>query len=58
MKKKFRVFCAACGGCLIGFWAKSLDTTVGCVLFTLGIILLVASLVSEARNKEDNKEET
>ena len=30
MKKYFRNFCAAFGGCLIGFWARSLDTTIGC----------------------------
>ena len=57
MKKYFRNFCAACGGCLIGFWARSLDTTIGCLLFTLGIILLVGSLISEDGNKKKDKEE-
>lgn len=51
MKKYFRMFCAAWGGCLIGFWAKSLDTTIGCLFFILGIILLVGSCIAENRNK-------
>ena len=57
MKKYFRNFGAAFGGCLIGFWARSLDTTIGCLLFTLGIILLVGSLTSEDRNKKKDKED-
>lgn len=57
MKKYFRNFCAATGGCLIGFWAKSLDTTIGCLFFTLGIILLVGSLIAETRNKKKDKKE-
>ena len=31
------------GGVLIGFFANQLDTILGCVCFTLGIILLVGS---------------
>ena len=42
---------------MIGFWARSLDTTMGCLLFTLGIILLVGSLFSESGNKKKDKEE-
>ena len=57
MKKYFRVFCAAWGGCMIGFWARSLDTAVGCLFFTLGIILLAGSLISEDRNKKKDNEE-
>ena len=57
MKKYFRNFGAAFGGCLIGFWARSLDTTIGCLLFTLGIILLVGSCIADARNKKKEKEE-
>ena len=57
MKKYFRTFCAAWGGCLIGFWARSLDTTIGCLFFTLGIILLVGSWSSAARNAKKDKED-
>ena len=57
MKKYFRNFCAAFGGCLIGFWVMSLNTTIGYLLFTLGIILLVGSLISETRNKKKDKDE-
>ena len=57
MKKYFRKFCAAWGGCLVGFWVWSLDTTIGCLFFTLGIILLVGSWISSARNKKKDKGE-
>lgn len=57
MKKYFRNFCAATGGCLIGFWVRSLDTTIGCLFFVLGIILLLGSLISDARNAKKDKEE-
>ncbi len=57
MKKYFRNFCAAFGGSLIGYWVWSLDTTIGYLFFTLGIILLVGSLISEIRNKKKDKEE-
>ena len=57
MKKYFRNFCAALGGCMIGFWARSLDTAIGCLFFTLGILLLVGSLISESKSKKKEKEE-
>lgn len=57
MKKKWPVFCAAWGGCLSGFWAKSLDTAIGCLFFSLGIILFVGSWSAEIRNKKKDKED-
>lgn len=57
MKKYFQKFCAVFGGCLIGFWGWSLDTTIGCLFFTLGIILLVGSWISSAKNKKKDKED-
>ena len=57
MKKRLCVFCAAWGGCLIGFWAKSLDTVMGCLFFVLGIILLVGSCIAETRNEKKDKED-
>lgn len=55
MKKIFQAFCCGVGGALIGFWAKSIDTVIGCLFFTLGVILLVGSILSIC--KEGNKEE-
>lgn len=57
MKKRLPVFCAAWGGCLIGFWAKSLGTAIGYLFFALGIILLVGSWSAETRNKKKDKED-
>ena len=58
MKKVFQAFFCGVGGSLIGFWAKSLDTIIGCLLFTLGIILLVGSSISIGRDVERDKEKT
>ena len=43
MKKRLPVICAGIGGAMIGHWAWYLDTIIGCLFFTLGIILLVGS---------------
>ena len=56
MTKYFRNYCAAFGGALIGYWARELDTTIGRILFTLGVILLVSACISEARNAKKDKE--
>ena len=57
MKKFFRVFSCATGGALIGFYAKLLDTTTGCLFFTLGVLLLAGSLFSISKaEKKDNEE--
>lgn len=45
MKKHIQIACCALGSGMIGFFANRLDTVVGSLLFTLGIILLVASVV-------------
>ena len=57
MKKFFRVFCCTTGGALIGFYAKLLDTTIGCLFFTLGILLLVSSLAAISKEEKKDKEE-
>ena len=54
MKKVFLAFCCGAGGALIGFWANSLDTVVGCVCFSLGVVLLVGALA--AMSKENQKD--
>ena len=57
MKKRLPVICGAIGGAMIGNWAWYLDTTIGCMFFALGIIIVVVSLISDARNKNKKKEE-
>ena len=57
MKKRLPVICAGIGGAMIGHWAWYLDTIIGCLFFTLGIILLVGSWIADARNKKKDKEE-
>lgn len=45
MKKKNLIYGLLCGvgGILIGFFANQLDTVLGCILFVLGILLIVFS---------------
>ncbi len=57
MKKRLPVICAGIGGAMIGHWAWYLDTGIGCLFFTLGIMILVGSWISDARNKKKEKEE-
>ena len=54
MKKVLQVICCAVGSGMIGFFANQLDTVVGSVCFTLGVALLVASIV--IISKKDNQE--
>ena len=58
MKKRLPVICAGIGGAMMGHWAWYLDTIIGCLFFTLGIILMVGSWIADARNKKKEKEET
>ena len=53
MKKVFQVICCAVGGGMIGFFANQLNTVIGCVFFTLGIVLLVGSIILVS--KQDNQ---
>ena len=57
MKKIVYAFCCGAGGSLIGYWAKSLDTVIGCLLFTLGIILVVGSCIALSKETKNDKEE-
>lgn len=45
MKKTVNAIFCAVGGAMIGFFANQLDSIVGCVLFTLGVALLVSSII-------------
>ena len=52
MKKVLQVICCAVGSGMIGFFANQLNTVVGSVFFTLGVALLVASII--IISKKDN----
>lgn len=52
MKKRLPAICAGIGGAMIGHWAWYLDTIIGWLFFAFGIILLVGSLIADARNKK------
>ena len=54
MKKVLQVICCAVGGGMIGFFANKLNTIVGSVCFTLGVVMLVASIIIVS--KKDNTE--
>ena len=54
MKKISQILCCALGSGLIGFFANQLNTVVGCIFFTLGVALLVASVV--IISKEDDND--
>ncbi len=55
MKKVFQVICCAAGAGIIGFFANQLNTIIGCVFFTLGVALLVGSIVLVSKQDEENK---
>ena len=52
MKKVLRTIFCAVGGGMIGFFANQLNTFVGGLCFTLGVIMLVGSIV--IIRKKDN----
>lgn len=52
MKKVLQVICCAIGSGMIGFFANQLNTVVGSVCFTLGVVMLVASII--IISKKDN----
>ena len=47
MKKKNLIYGLLCGigGILIGYFAGELDTLLGCILFVLGILLIIGSSI-------------
>ena len=57
MKKSLQAAGSAFGASWIVFWFKSLDTTIGCVCFALGIVIFAGSWISVFRDvKKDKKE--
>ena len=55
MKKVFNFICCATGAGMIGFFANQLNTLVGCVFFTLGVVLLVGSIILVSKEDKENK---
>ncbi len=55
MKKVFQVICCATGAGMIGFFANQLNTIIGCVFFTLGVTLLVGSIILVIEQDKNNK---
>ena len=55
MKKVLPVICCAAGAGMIGFFANQLNTVTGCVFFTLGVVLLVSSIILVSKQDKDNK---
>ena len=55
MKKMIQLICCAVGGGLIGFFANQLNTGVGSLCFTIGIVLLVNSIILISKQDKENK---
>lgn len=55
MRKFFHVICCAVGGGMIGFFANQLNTVVGSVCFTLGVALLVGSIILVSKQDKEDK---
>jgi len=55
MKKFLQVICCAAGAGMIGFFANRLNTVIGCVFFTLGVALLVSSIIIVSKQDKDNE---
>ena len=56
MKKAFQVIFCAAGSGMIGFFANHLNTVVGSLCFTLGVILLVASIILVSKQDKNNQQ--
>ena len=55
MKKVLQVICCADGAGMIGFFANQLNTVIGCVFFTIGVVLLVSSIILVSKKYKGNK---
>ena len=55
IKKVFQVICCAAGAGMIGFFANQLNTVIGCVFFTIGVVLLVSSIILVSKEDKGNK---
>jgi len=55
MKKTFQVICCAAGSGMIGFFVNQLNTVHGTIFFTLGVILLVGSIILVSKQDKDTE---
>ncbi len=55
MRKIVQTACCVLGSGMIGFFANQLNTVIGSVLFTLGVVMLVISIVLIAKQDKENK---
>ena len=55
MKKILQIVFCSLGGGMIGFFANRLDTVVGSVCFSLGIVLLVGSIIFVSKQDKEDK---
>ena len=55
MKKVLQIICCALGSGMIGFFANQLNTVMGCLFFTLGVTLLVGSIVLVSKKDKKDK---
>ena len=55
MKTMIQIICCAAGSGLIGFFANRLNTGVGSLCFTIGIVLLVNSIILISKQEKENK---
>jgi len=55
MKKYIQIACCALGSGMIGFFANQLNTVIGSVSFTFGVVMLVISIILVTKKDEDNK---
>ena len=57
MKKVVQAFYCGAGRSLIVFGAKAQNTVIGCLLFTIGVIVLVGAMVSICKEAQKDKKE-
>ena len=56
--KKILVTSGSCfGACWICYWASSLDTVIGCVCFSIGVIVFATSWITVIKDIKKNKKE-
>ena len=55
MKTMIQIICCAVGSGMIGFFANQLNTGVGSLCFTIGIVLLVNSIILISKQGKENK---
>ena len=55
MKTMIQIICCAVGNGMIGFFANQLNTGVGSLCFTIGVVLLVISIILISKQGKENK---